>query len=76
MLINAKLGTDFTTDDVPARWIEVIQAEKAFNRQAGLTNADDRLAKFFYDEPLPPHNQTILISDTEMDRTFEVASEA
>jgi aldehyde:ferredoxin oxidoreductase len=75
-LINAKLGTDFTTDDVPGRWIEVIQAEKAFNKKAGLTNKDDRLAQFFYEEPLPPHNKTIMISDTEMDSTFEFASEA
>jgi aldehyde:ferredoxin oxidoreductase len=75
-LINARLGTNFTTDDVPARWIEVIQAEKDFNKKAGLTNEDDRLARFFYEEPLPPHNKTIMISDGEMDSTFEFSSVA
>jgi aldehyde:ferredoxin oxidoreductase len=69
-LINARLGTDFTTDEVPGRWIDVIQAERAFNRKAGLTNEDDRLARFFYDEPLPPHNKAVMISDPDMDSTF------
>jgi len=29
------------------------------------------LAKFFYEEPLPPHNKVVLISDEEMDSTFD-----
>ncbi len=50
------------------RWTK---AEREFNRKAGFTNEDDRLAKFFYEEPLPPHNTVVVISDEEMDSTFD-----
>jgi aldehyde:ferredoxin oxidoreductase len=69
-LLGAKLGTALTQEDVNALGVRVIKAERAFNRKAGLTNKADRLAKFFYEEPLPPHNKTVLVSDEEMDRTF------
>jgi len=50
--------------------IRVLKEELDFNRKAGFTSKDDRLPEFFYNEPLPPHNTTILISDEEMDTTF------
>jgi aldehyde:ferredoxin oxidoreductase len=68
--MNAKFGTQMGPDDIPAMGIRVLKEELDFNRKAGLTNKDDRLPKFFYNEPLPPHNKTILISDEEMDTTF------
>lgn len=75
-LINARLGTRFTRDDVPGRWVDVILEERAFNRKAGLTPEDDRLARFFYEEPLPPHNKTILVSDRALDEAFGSLSAA
>ena len=69
-LLSAKLGTALTAEDVTALGTRVIKAEREFNRKAGLTNKADRLAKFFYEEPLPPHNKPVLVSDEEMDRTF------
>jgi aldehyde:ferredoxin oxidoreductase len=51
--------------------VRILKAEREFNRKAGFTNKDDRLAKMFYEEPLPPHNKTVLISDEEMDSTFD-----
>jgi aldehyde:ferredoxin oxidoreductase len=69
-LLSAKLGTAVTKEDVHALGVRVIKAEREFNRRAGFTNQADRLAKFFYEEPLPPHNKTVLVSDAEMDRTF------
>jgi aldehyde:ferredoxin oxidoreductase len=68
--MNAKLGTQLGPDDIPAMGIRVLKAEREFNRKAGFTNKDDRLPKFFYEEPLPPHNTVIVISDEEMDSTF------
>jgi aldehyde:ferredoxin oxidoreductase len=68
--MNAKFGTQMGPDDIPALGIRVLKAELEFNRKAGLTRKDDRLPEFFYNEPLPPHNKTILISDDEMDSTF------
>ncbi|MFH1242544.1 MAG: aldehyde ferredoxin oxidoreductase C-terminal domain-containing protein, partial [Pseudomonadota bacterium] len=69
--INAKFGTRLVPDDIPAMGIRVLKAEREFNRKAGFTNKDDRLPKFFYEEPLPPHNVVFSISDEEIDRTFD-----
>ena len=69
--MNAKFGTQLGPDDIPAMGIRVLKAEREFNRKAGFTNEDDRLAKFFYEEPLPPHNTVVVISDEEMDSTFD-----
>ncbi len=54
-----------------AMGIRVLKVEREFNKKAGFTNKDDRLPKFFYEEPLPPHNTVVVISDEEMDSTFE-----
>jgi len=51
--------------------IRVLKEELEFNRKAGLTNEDDRLPEFFYNEPLPPHNKVVLISNEEMDTTLK-----
>jgi aldehyde:ferredoxin oxidoreductase len=69
--MNAKFGTELGPDDIPAAGIRVLKAEREFNRKAGFTKDDDRLPKFFYEEPLPPHNKVVLISDEEMDSTFD-----
>ena len=69
-MINAKLGIQLGPDDGPALGIKILQAEIEFNRKAGLTKEDDRLPKFFYEEPLPPHNKTFLFSGEELDETL------
>jgi aldehyde:ferredoxin oxidoreductase len=70
--INAILGTEFGPDDFPrAMGIQVLKAEKEFNTRAGFTNKDDRLPRFYYEEPLPPHNTVFVISDEELDSTFD-----
>ena len=69
--MNAKFGTELGPDDIPALGIRVLKAEREFNLKAGFTNDDDRLPKFFYEEPLPPHNKVVLISDEEMDSTLD-----
>jgi aldehyde:ferredoxin oxidoreductase len=69
--INAKLGTKLGPEDIPALGMRVLKAEKEFNRRAGFTSKDDRLPRFFYEEPLPPHNTVFTISDEELDRTLD-----
>jgi len=69
--MNAKFGTELSPDDIPAMGIRVLKAEREFNQKAGFTKADDRLPKFFYEEPLPPHNKVVLITDEMMDSTFD-----
>ena len=70
-MINAKLGTQLGSDDIPALGIRVLKAELEFNRNAGFTNKDDRLAKFFYVEPLPPHNKVFVVTDEDLDSIFD-----
>jgi len=71
-VIGAKLGTQLGPDDFPnALGVRVLKAEREFNRKAGFTNQDDRLPRFFYEEPLPPHNTVFVISDAELDSTFD-----
>ncbi|UCF95042.1 MAG: aldehyde ferredoxin oxidoreductase [Desulfobacterales bacterium] len=70
-MIAAKSGRPFGEEDWRALGIRVLKAEREFNRRAGFTNKDDRLPKMFYEEPLPPHNKVVIISDEEMDQTFD-----
>lgn len=70
-VLNAKLGTRLGPEIIPEMGIRVLKAEKDFNRRAGFTNQDDRLPEYFYKEPLPPHNTVVMITDEEMDSTFD-----
>ncbi len=71
-VIDAKLGTQLGPDDFPlAMGVRILKAEREFNRKAGLTKQDDRLPRFFYKEPLPPHNTVFAISDEQLDSTFD-----
>ena len=70
-LLNAKLGTQYGPEIIMALGIRVLKAEREFNRKAGFTKEDDRLPKYFYEEPLPPHNTVVVISDKDMDSVFD-----
>lgn len=61
-LLNRELGPE----DFATMGKTTLKREREFNRNAGMTEKDDRLPRFFYDEPLPPHNVTVLISDEEL----------
>ena len=70
-MIAAKSGKAFSEEDWTQLGTRILKAEREFNRNAGFTNRDDRLPKMFYEEPLPPHNKVVVISDEEMDQTFD-----
>jgi len=70
-MVTAKSGKPFNEDDWNKLAKRIIKPELEFNRKAGFTNKDDRLPKMFYEEPLPPHNKVVVISDEEMDKTFD-----
>ena len=57
-------------EDLIKLGIRVLKEEREFNRNAGFTPQDDRLPKFFYEEPLPPHNTVFVVSDDDMDSVF------
>ena len=70
-MLSSKTGLSLGPEDMPALGRRVLKAERDFNRRAGFTKQDDRLARFFYEEPLPPHNKVFIISDEELDSTFD-----
>ncbi len=49
---------------------EVVRAEKAFNRAAGFTAADDRLPAFMAVEALPPSGNVFDVSEADLDSVF------
>lgn len=69
-MISAKSGKPFGEDDWGALGRRVLKAELDFNKRAGFTAKDDRLPKMFYEEPLSPHNSVVVITDEQMDSTF------
>ena len=70
-MISAKSGRPFGEEDWTNLGIRVLKTELEFNKKAGFTSADDRLPEMFYKEPLPPHNKVVLITDDDMDSTFD-----
>ncbi len=74
-MVAAKSGKPFTEEDWTSIGKQVLQLEVEFNRKAGFTKEHDRLPKMFYEEPLPPHNSVVVISDEEMDTTFNFIKE-
>ena len=70
-MVAAKSGQPFGEEDWTALGIRTLKAELEFNRNAGFTSKDDRLPKMFYEEPLPPTNKVVVISDEQMDSTFD-----
>lgn len=74
-MVAAKSGEPFTAKDWTQIGKQILQLEVEYNRKAGFTNADDRLPKMFYEEPLPPYNKVVVISDEEMDTTFNFFKE-
>lgn len=71
-LIEAKIGAKLEDGYFPFRMGKrILNAEKEFNRRAGLSKQDDRLPRFFCEEPLPPHNKVFTISETELDNVLD-----
>lgn len=70
-MLNGFYGTDLTGDGVVELGKKILSAERDFNKRAGFTAADDRLPRFFYTDPIAPHNQTFGMTDEELDSVFD-----
>ncbi len=69
-MLNAFYGANMTGDDVVALGKKVLSIERDFNKRAGFTPQDDRLPRYFYTEPVAPHNITFGVTDEELDQVF------
>jgi len=75
-LLTARFGVPFEPGDFPHRMgVRILKTERDFNRRAGLTSHDDRLPRFYYEEPLPPHQTVFTIGDAELDGTLDFRDE-
>ncbi|MBI5069913.1 MAG: aldehyde ferredoxin oxidoreductase [Deltaproteobacteria bacterium] len=69
-LLNAQYGLSLVGDDVAALGKKVLSAERGFNSRAGLGVEQDRLPRFFEQQPLAPHNVVFGVKPEELDRVF------
>lgn len=69
-LANSFYGWNWSVEDVAALGKSVLEEELAFNRDAGLGPATDRLPDFFKDEALSPHKGIFNVSDEEISKVF------
>lgn len=69
-LLNGFYDINLTADDVTALGKKVLSAERDFNARAGFTEVDDRLPRFFEQEPVAPHNITFNVKPEELDAVF------
>jgi aldehyde:ferredoxin oxidoreductase len=70
-MVNGRYGWGWTIDDYNKFNRDVLRTELEFNRRAGLTSADYRIPEFMREEPLPPHNTTFDVPDSDLDTVFE-----
>ncbi len=69
-LINAFYGLNLTANDVTELGKKILKTEREFNVKAGFTAQQDRLPRFFYTEPVAPHNVTFQVKDEDLDKVF------
>jgi aldehyde:ferredoxin oxidoreductase len=67
-MVSAMYGKEMSVSDFIAYGAKVLAEERAFNRKAGFTAADDRLPEFFSKEPLPPHNVVWDVAQEDLDK--------
>jgi aldehyde:ferredoxin oxidoreductase len=65
------VGREVTLDELLERGKELLRLEKAFNKAAGITSADDRLPEFFTKETLEPKGVVFDITPEELDSVLD-----
>jgi aldehyde:ferredoxin oxidoreductase len=70
-MINGIYGWECSKEELDRLYRDVLRDEIEFNRCAGITAADHRIPEYMRDEPLPPHNATFDIPDSELDAVFD-----
>jgi aldehyde:ferredoxin oxidoreductase len=70
-LLKGRYGWDLGEQPLQALGRETLKLERAFNRSAGFTPADDRIPEWMTQEPLPPHNAVFDVPEEDLDGLFE-----
>jgi len=66
-LVNSLYGIDWSVDGLTEYSRAILNAERAFNRRAGLTSAHDRLPEHFCEVQNPATQTVFDITDEELD---------
>ena len=69
-MVSALCGVEMSVADGVAQGAKVLEVERDFNKRAGFTALDDRLPRFFDQEPLPPHNVVFGVKPEELDQVY------
>jgi aldehyde:ferredoxin oxidoreductase len=67
----SRFGIEVGDDILQVLGRETLTLERAFNRRAGFTAADDRLPEWMTTEPLPPQNSVFDVSEEDLDSIFD-----
>jgi len=70
-LIAAMYGEDITVNTLKDIAKKTLLREKEFNKKAGLTDAHDRLAEFFYEEENPDVSTVFDVKEEEIKRVHD-----
>ncbi len=69
-LLKGRYGWDLGDDVLQALGRETIRLERAFNKAAGFTAADDRIPEWMAVEPFPPHDSVFDVPEADLDAVF------
>jgi aldehyde:ferredoxin oxidoreductase len=70
-LLRGQYGWDFGDDVLAALGRQSLALERAFNKAAGFSAADDRLPEWMTLEALPPTNAVFDVPGEELDKVFD-----
>ena len=70
-MMAAMYGGDSAYSRVTGLGVKTLLTERAFNKQAGMSDIDDRLPEFFYNEASPATGSRFDISDYELEVIFD-----
>jgi len=72
LFLKGRYGWDITYEDVQKIGIDVLKAEREFNRRAGVSEEFFDIPEFMREEVLPPRNSVFDISMEEMQQIWKV----
>ncbi len=71
-LLRGRYGFSLSYEDIQAIGIEVLETEREFNRQAGVSEELFDVPEFMREEPLPPNDTVYDITMEEMSKIWDV----
>ena len=71
-LLKAKFNWDITYPEIRQLGIQILELERKFNQEAGVSEHYFRMPEFMREEPLPPNNAVFDISQEELEGIWDI----